>query len=351
MSFDPDKLNALVFRMLGDVGAAAQGSLVVLGDQLGLYRGLAEHGPMTSSALAEKLGLHERHLREWLHAQASMQYIEFDAATERFSLSPEQAMVFADPTSPAAMAGGFIGISSLYQDAPLVAEAFKSGAGLPWGAHSTCLFCGAERFFGPAYRANLVDQWLPALDGVVAKLKRGARVADVGCGHALSTRLMAKAFPQSQFIGIDFHLPSIEHARELARQEGLTNITFEQGTAQEFAGDNYDLVTFFDCLHDMGDPQGAARQVRKRLAPDGTFMVVEPQAGNTLTDNFNPVGRAFYAFSAMVCVPASLSQPGRAGLGAQAGEQRLSEVIKAGGFSQVRRATDTPTNMILEARP
>ncbi len=351
MSLDMDKLNTLVFRMIGEVGAAAQGSLVLLGDRLGIYRGIVEHGPLSAAGLAEKLGFHERYLREWLHAQVAAQYIDYDATNETFSLSPEQAAVFADPNSPAALTGGYWGISSLYQDEPKIAEAFKTGEGVPWGAHSACLFCGTEKFFGPAYRANLVESWLPSLDGMLAKLQHGARVADVGCGHALSTRLMAKAFPNSQFVGIDYHQPSIDHARELVRQEGLGNLTFEQGTAQEFAGDNYDLITFFDCLHDMGDPEGAARNVRKRLKPDGTWMIVEPQAGDTLSENINPIGRAFLAFSTMVCVPASLSQAGRAGLGAQAGEKRLTAVIKAGGFTHVRRATETPTNMILEARP
>ncbi len=350
MSVDMDKLNTLVFRMLGDLGAAAQGALVLLGDRLGIYRGLADHGPLNAVRLAEHLGLDERSLREWLHAQAAMQYIDYDPLNETFSLSPEQTAVFADPNSPAAFAGGYYSVASLYHDEPKIAEAFKSGAGVPWGAHSTCLFCGTERFFGPAYRTNLIDHWLPALDGMVARLQRGAEVADVGCGHALSTRLMAKAFPNSRFVGIDYHQPSIDHARELARQEGLSNVSFEQGSAQDFPGEGYVLVTFFVCLHDMGDPEGAARQVRKRLKPDGLWMIVEPNAGDSLSANMNPVGRAFLAFSTMVCVPASLSQPGRAGLGAQAGEKRLTEVIKAGGFAQVRRATETPTNMILEAR-
>lgn len=351
MSLDMEKLNTLVFRMVGELGAAAQGSLVLLGDRLGLYRALAEHGPITSANFATKLGMHERYIREWLHAQVAAQYIDFDPTKDQFMLSPEQAAVFADPDSPAALAGGYWSVAAVYQDEPMIAAAFKSGEGVPWGAHSACLFCGTEKFFGPAYKANLVGQWLPALDGVVAKLTRGAKVADVGCGHALSTRLMAQAFPNSQFIGFDYHQPSIDHARELSRDSGLKNISFEQGSAQDFGGGAFDLITFFDCLHDMGDPTGAARNVRQQLAADGTWMVVEPNAGDQLTDKINPIGRAFLAFSTMVCVPASLSQPGRAGLGAQAGEKKLAEVIKAGGFTRVRRATETPTNMILEARP
>jgi SAM-dependent methyltransferase len=317
---------------------------------LGLYQALVDHGPVTSEALAAKLGLHERYLREWLHAQAVSKYIDYDAATETFSICPEQAMVLANPESPVSMAGGFWGISALYAVEPKIAEAFKTGAGLPWGEHSTCLFCGTARFFGPGYRANLIEQWIPALEGVKEKLERGARVADVGCGHALTTRLMAKAFPNSQFVGIDVHQPSIDHAAEIAREEGLTNICFEQGSAQQFNGRDYDLVTLFDCLHDMGDPEGAVRAVAERLAPDGTLMVVEPQAGDSLSENMNPVSRAFLSFSTMVCVPASLSQPGRAALGAQAGEKKLTAVIQAGGFNHVRRACDSSTNMILEAR-
>jgi 2-polyprenyl-3-methyl-5-hydroxy-6-metoxy-1,4-benzoquinol methylase len=349
MALDMDKLNTLVMRMLGEVGAAALGSLVLLGDRLGIYRALAT-GPQTAQGLATKLGMHERYIREWLHAQAAAQYIDYDAATETFSLSPEQAMVLAEPDSPASLVGGYWGVSSLYQDEPKIAEAFKTGEGVPWGAHSPCLFCGTEKFLGPAYRANLIEGWLPALDGMVAKLQRGAKVADVGCGHALSTRLMAKAFPKSHFVGIDYHQPSIDHARDVSKKEGLTNITFEQGTAQEFGGKDFDLIAFFDCLHDMGDPTGAMRNAREHLAADGTCMIVEPLAGDTLAEKMNPLGRAFLAFSTMVCVPASLSQAGRAGLGAQAGEKKLTEVIKAGGFKNVRRATQSATNMILEAR-
>jgi len=350
MSLDMEKLKSLAFRMLDEVGAAASGALVLLGDRLGLYQALVDHGPVTSEALAAKLGLHERYLREWLHAQAVSKYIDYDAATETFSICPEQAMVLANPESPVNMAGGYWGISALYAAEPKIADAFKTGAGLPWGEHSTCLFCGTARFFGPGYRANLIEQWIPALEGVKEKLERGARVADVGCGHALTTRLMAKAFPNSQFVGIDVHQPSIDHAAEIAREEGLTNICFEQGSAQQFNGRDYDLVTLFDCLHDMGDPEGAVRAVAERLAPDGTLMVVEPQAGDSLSENMNPVSRAFLSFSTMVCVPASLSQPGRAALGAQAGEKKLTAVIQAGGFNHVRRACDSSTNMILEAR-
>lgn len=350
MAPDMDKLNAMVSRMIGDMSAAAMGSLVLLGDRLGLYRGLASHGPASAAELATSLGMHERTLREWLHANVAARYIDYDPATARFSLSPEAAMIFADPDSPACLTGAYWGISSLYQDEPLIADAFRTGRGVPWGSHSTCLFCGNEKFFGTAYRANLLDHWLPALDGVVDKLRRGARVADVGCGHALSTRLMARAFPDSQFVGIDYHLPSIEHAREIAAQEGLSNLSFAQGSAQTFGGEGYDLVTFFDCLHDMGDPQGAARNVRARLADDGTWMIVEPQAGDTLEANINPVGCAFLAFSAMVCVPVALSQEGGTALGGQAGQARLTEVIRAGGFSHIRRVADTPTNMVLEAR-
>ncbi len=350
MSLDMAKVKTLAFRMLDEIGAAASGALVLLGDRLGLYQGLVEHGPATSTVFAAKMGLHERYVREWLHAQAVSRYIDYDPATEEFSLSPEQAMILANPESPVAMAGAYWGIADLYGIEPRVAEAFRTGTGVPWGEHSSCLFCGTARFYGPAYRTSLIGQWLPALDGVVERLQQGAKVADVGCGHALTTRLMAKAFPASRFVGVDFHAPSVAHAAEIAQGEGLSNVRFEQGSALSFPGDQYDLITFFDCLHDMGDPVGVARSVAERLAPDGTWMIVEPQAGDTLADNMNPVSRAYLAFSTLVCVPASLSQEGRAGLGAQAGEKRLTEIIRTAGFRHVRRALDTSTNMILEAR-
>ena len=349
MAIDPDKLNGLLFRMIGDVAAAASGALVVLGDRLGLFRALAEHGPLTSTALATRLDLHERYVREWLNAMVAGEYVQYDAAGATYGMSPEQAACLADPDSPAYLCGGYYGIMSLYLDEPKVEEAFRTGNGIGWGEHSNCLFCGAEKFFGPGYKANLIDHWLPALDGVVDTLTRGGTVADVGCGHALSTRLMARAFPASQFHGIDYHPPSIAHATEAANGWGLGNTAFRIGGATDFDG-QYDLVTFFDCLHDMGDPVAVARHVRSRLKPGGTWMIVEPAAGDGVEQNINPVSRAFYAFSTMVCVPVSMSQPGRMGLGAQAGVARLTAVLNEGGFSQVRVAARTPSNVVLEAR-
>ena len=349
MAIDPEKLNPLLFRIVGDVAAAASGALVSLGDRLGLFRELASHGPLTSEGLSSRLGLHERYVREWLGNMVAGQYVEFDPAARTYSMSAEQAACLADPESLAFLTGGFHAAASLYLDSSKVEEGFRTGNGVGWGEHSTCLFCGAEKFFGPGYKANLIDSWLPALDGVVAKLSAGGSVADVGCGHALSTRLMARAFPASQFHGIDYHPPSIAHAAETAAGWGLSNAHFRVGAATEFDG-QYDLVTFFDCLHDMGDPVAIARHVKSRLKPGGTWMIVEPAAGDSVEQNINPIGRAFYAFSTMVCVPVSLSQPGRMALGAQAGPARLMEVLHAGGFSDVRIAATSLTNIVLEAR-
>jgi ubiquinone/menaquinone biosynthesis C-methylase UbiE len=349
MSLNMEKLEPLLHMMVQELGAAANAALVLLGDKLGLYRALAEHGPMTAQELAAKTGTHERYVREWLSAQAASNYIEYDAAADTFSMSPEQAAVFADPESPVNMAGGFYSLAAVFAGEPKLTRAFQSGDGVGWGDHSNCLFCGTERFFRPGYKAHLVDEWLPALDGVTSKLAAGAQVADVGCGRGASTIIMAEAFPSSNFIGIDFHEDSITHAQSTAN--GHSNLRFEVALAQDFAGANFDLVTVFDALHDMGDPVGAASHIRETLKPDGTLMLVEPLAGDALKDNLNPVGRVYYAFSTNICVPASLSQEVGAALGAQAGEKRLTEVLKEAGFSRVRRATDTPFNMILEARP
>ncbi len=338
----------MIEKMVGDMGAAAMGALILLGDRLGLYRALAE-APATAAELADRTGTNEVYVREWLSAQAASGYVEHDAETARFSMTPEQVATLADPQSPVLMTGGYYSLASLFHDEPRIAEAFKSGDGVPWGEHSGCLFCGVEKFFRPSYKAHLVGEWIDALDGVRAKLERGARVADVGCGHGASTQVMAAAFPNSTFAGFDFHGPSIEHARRAARESGLSNVEFHEAQAKEFGGEPYDLVCFFDCLHDMGDPAGAAAHALARLKPDGTLMVVEPQAGDTLADNLNPVGRLYYAFSTMVCLPTSLSQDVAKGLGAQAGEKRLREVLTDGGFTRVRRATETPFNMILEA--
>lgn len=344
---DQDKLGSLLGKMVTELGAAANASLVMLGDKLGLFTALAERGPMTAQDLASATGTRERYVREWLSAQAASGFVTYE--DEKFSLSPEQAAVFADSDSPVNMTGGFYSVAAVYADEPRLTAAFLSGDGVGWGDHCNCLFCGTERFFRPGYKANLVNDWLPALSGVTDKLSRGARIADVGCGHGASTLIMAEAFPASHFTGFDFHAPSIDAARE--RSHGRSNVEFNLAAAKDFPGDNYDLVTIFDALHDMGDPVGEAAHIRSRLAPNGTLMIVEPLAGDSLQDNLNPVGRIYYAFSTSICVPASLKQEVGTALGAQAGEKRLTEVLRAGGFTRVRRATATPFNMVLEAQP
>lgn len=351
MELNEQKLNEFLGKMVTEMGAAAIGALIIMGDKLGLYKSLAAHGPMTSGQLAQKTSTTERYLREWLSAQAASGYIEYDAENEKFSMTPEQIAVFGDEESPVLMTGAYYGISSMYHDEPKIEHAFRTGEGVSWGNHNSCLFCGTEKFFRPSYKANLIPSWIPALEGVEEKLKRGAKVADVGCGHGVSTVVMAQAYPNSEFIGFDFHDKSVEHARSLAKEAGINNISFKVATAKSIPEDGYDLVTFFDCLHDMGDPVGACAQVIKALKPDGTCMMVEPFANDTLQENLNPVGRAFYAFSTMICTPSSISQEVGLGLGAQAGEKRLKEVATSGGFSRFRRAAATPFNLILEARP
>ena len=348
---DQDKLHQFVGKMLGDLGGALSVPLVRIGDKLGLYRALHESGPLTPGELATKADIAERYAREWLSHQAASGYLAYDAASGKFSLPPEQALVFAEPDSPVYLQGGFDVAVVMMENQALIEPAFRSGKGVGWGNQSQCLFCTTARFFRPGYQNNLVVSWLPALDGVVAKLERGAMVADVGCGHGFSTVTMAKAFPKSTFVGYDFHPSSIEQARLHAEQHGVTaNTRFEVALASEFPGKDLDLVTFFDCLHDMGDPVGAARHVRDTLKPDGRWMIVEPAAGDRLEDNLNPVSRMYYAASTMICVPTSLDQPVGSALGAQAGLAKLSETITKGGFRQVRKATETPFNMILEAR-
>jgi 2-polyprenyl-3-methyl-5-hydroxy-6-metoxy-1,4-benzoquinol methylase len=351
MIMNEEKLNALMGRMVNELGAAANAALVITGHKLGLYRALAEAGPLKSAELAERTGTRERYIREWLSAQAASGFIDYDSAAATFAISPEQAAVFADADSPVFMAAGFEGLRAAYADEPKLTEAYRTGKGMGWGERCNCLFCGTEQFFRPTYKGHLVNDWLPALDGMVDRLRAGAKVADVGCGHGASTLIMAEAFPNAQFIGFDFHAPSIEHANAHVRERGLANVRFETAAAQSFPGKDFDLVTIFDALHDMGDPAGAARHICSCLKPDGALMVVEPMAGDRLEDNLHPVGRVYYAFSAATCVPASLAQDVGLALGAQAGEQRLSAVIREGGFSRVRRATETPFNMILEARP
>ena len=349
---DETKLHAFMGKMVGDMGAAVSGALVVLGDHLGLYKALAAHGPANSVDLARATKLNERLIREWLAAQAAAEYISYDAATGKFSLSPEQAMVFADEDSPVFMAGGFELLAAVFKDEPKVMKAFQSGLGLGWHEHDVCLFRATERFFRPGYNANLVSNWIPALDGVEAKLKAGAKVADVGCGHGASTVLMAQAYPDSRFTGFDYHGPSIARAQEVSAEAGLSErAQFQTASAQDFPGEGFDLVCIFDALHDMGDPVGAADHIRRSLKPDGTWLLVEPFAHDDLADNLNPIGRMFYGASTMVCTPASQSQDVGLALGAQAGEARLRKVAEAAGFTRFRRATETPFNMVFEVRP
>ena len=351
-SIDEEKLGAFMGQAVVDMGATISGPTLLIGEKLGLFKAMMGAGPLTSAEVADRAGVSERYTREWLPGQAAGGYVEYDAGTDRYTLTDEHALALAIPDSPYYVLGLYSSIASLFADVDKLAESFRTGEGFGWHQHDPGLFSGTERFFGPGYAANLVPSWLPALDGVVAKLTAGAQVADVGCGHGVSTFLMAQAFPESHFYGFDYHDQSIERARELAAEHGVSDrCTFEVAGAQSFPGTGYDLVTHFDCLHDMGDPVGAARHVREALAADGTWMIVEPMAGDRVEENLNPIGRLFYNASTTICTPASLSQEGGLALGAQAGEGKLTEVIKQGGFTRVRRATETPVNMILEARP
>jgi ubiquinone/menaquinone biosynthesis C-methylase UbiE len=349
---DETVLQAFVGKTLADLGGAFSVPLVRIGDRLGLYRALHRDGPMTAGELAGKAGIAERYAREWLCHQAASGYVSYDPRTSRFALPAEHAMVLVEEGSPVYLQGAFDLATVMMENEKLVEPAFRTGRGVGWGVQSQCLFCTVGRFFRPSYENALVQSWLPALDGVVAKLERGALVADVGCGHGFSTVIMAKAFPRAQFVGYDFHPDSIEAARRHAEQHGVTaNTRFEVAMAGDFPGNDLDLVTFFDCLHDMGDPVGAARHVRETLRPDGRWMVVEPVAADRLEDNLNPVSRLYYAASTMICVPTSLDQPVGKALGAQAGMARLSSTITEAGFRQVRKATETPFNIVLEAQP
>ena len=351
MDVNSDRLNAFMGKMVTEFGAAMNASLVLLGDKLGLYRALADKGPMSSSELAKATGTAERYVREWLASQAASGYIDYDSASQKFSMLPEQAMALADEDSPVFLGAFGNVVAASFIDEPKVSEAFKSGKGVGWNRRSECLFCGTARFFRTGYMHHLVQEWLPALDGVVDKLKRGAKVADVGCGHGVSTRLMAEAFPNSRFHGFDYHEGSIEAARQGAKEAKLGDrVSFNVHSAKTYPAEGYDLVCFFDCLHDMGDPVGAIKHVRETLAKDGTCMLVEPFANDRLEDNLNPVGRVYYAASTMICTPASLDQEVGLGLGAQAGEARLREVAREGGLTRFRRAAETPFNLILEAR-
>jgi SAM-dependent methyltransferase len=344
---DQGKVNEFLGKAIQDVAATFHAGLVLIGDKLGLYRAMADDGPMTAAELAKRTGARERYVREWLSAQAAGGYVTYEPATGRFTLPPEHAFLLLDADLPGAF---MLGVGSI-RDESRIADAFRTGEGMGWHEHDPGVFEGCERFFRPAYAMNLVSQWIPALDGVGARLATGGRVADVGCGHGASTIIMAQAFPRAIITGFDYHPASIEAARRAADKAGVGDrVSFEVASAKAYPGTGYDLVAFFDCLHDMGDPVGAARHVRQSLAAGGTWMLVEPFANDRLEDNLNPIGRLYYGASTLLCTPASLSQEVGLALGAQAGERRLREVLTEAGFTRVRRVTETPANMVLEAR-
>jgi 2-polyprenyl-3-methyl-5-hydroxy-6-metoxy-1,4-benzoquinol methylase len=349
LPFDETKLNAFMEKVVHDMGAAMHATLILIGDKLGLYKAMTETGPTTAGELAGKTNTTERYVKEWLNANAASGYVTYDPATQRYALPPEQAFALTMMDVP----GAFQIISACFKDEPKITQAFRTGDGVGWHEHDANLFFGTERFFRPNYAANLMTSWIPALEGVESKLKAGASVADVGCGHGSSTLLMAKAFPRSRFCGFDYHSGSIEYARHIAGRDGLLDqITFEVASSKSYpANGGYDLVTFFDCLHDMGDPVGAARHVLSTLKPDGTWMIVEPYANDHPEQNHNPVGRIFYSASTMICTPASLAQEVGAALGAQAGEAQIRGVVTAAGFTRFRRAAETPFNLVFDARP
>ena len=349
---DEAKLEAFMGQAVTDMGAVISAPLFVIGEKLGLYKAMAHAGPLTSQEVAERSGAAERNVREWLRNQAAGGYITYDPGSDRYTLPDEHALALADEDSPFYILGVYDSIASLYADEDQILEAFRSGRGMGWHEHDHRLFRGTERFFRPGYRGNLVSEWIPALDGVQAKLERGAKVADIGCGHGASTIIMAEAFPNSQFVGFDYHEASIERAAEAAEEAGVGDrISFEVAAAKDYPGSGYDLVCVFDCLHDMGDPVGAAAHVRQTLDGDGTWMIVEPFANDRVEENFNPVGRIFYGASTVICTPASLSQEVGLALGAQAGEARIADVVEAGGFTRFRRVAETPFNAVFEARP
>ena len=350
-TLDMDKLNAFIGRFVGDLGAAVHAGMVVIGEKLGLYKALAA-GPMTSGELSAKTETDERYVREWLASQAAGGYVTYDEDSNKFSLDAEQIFTLAQEDSPAYLPGAFeLALGSLAA-VPRIVESFRTGAGMGWHEHADGVFHGCEKFFRPGYAANLVSSWIPAMQDVREKLESGARVADVGCGKGASTLLLAKAFPKSQFFGFDYHDKSIEAASESARDQKIADrVRFDVSSATQFPGKNYDLVAVFDCLHDMGDPIGAAKHVLQSLAKDGTWMIVEPFANDSMKDNLNPVGRVYYSFSTLLCTPCARSQEGGQTLGAQAGEARIREVVTAAGFTSFRRAAETPFNIVYEARP
>ena len=349
---DEARLEAFMGQAVTDMGAIISAPLMVIGEKLGLYKAMAGAGPLSSQEVADRASVSERMVREWLRNQAAGGYVTYDQESDRYTLPDEQALALADEESPFYILGVYDSVASIYADEERVLEAFRTGEGMGWHEHDHRLFRGTERFFRPGYKGNLVSEWIPALDGMQEKLERGAKVADVGCGHGASTVIMAEAFPNSEFFGFDYHEASIKRAREAAEEAGVADrVSFAVASAKDYPGEGYDLVCVFDCLHDMGDPAGASKHIRETLADDGAWMIVEPFAGDTVEENMSPVGRVFYGASTVICTPASLSQEVGLALGAQAGQARLTEVIKEGGFSSVRRATETPFNLILEARP
>lgn len=346
--FDEAKLEALAGKVVGDVAAAVSLLMAYIGDQSGVFAAIDEYGPVSIEGLADKTGLNPKYLREWLGSVSAAGYVTYDPASETFSLTEEQALIFSREGQPACMQGFFQAVVSQYEEQEQAVETFKSGAGRPWGAQSSCCFCATDRFFRPGYEANLTSNWIPSLGGVEGKLRRGAKVADVGCGLGSSTVMMAKAYPNSTFHGIDFHEPSIADARRNAAEAGVTNVDFQVASAQDFAGQDFDFVCMFDALHDMGDPVGAAKHIRNAMKDGGAFMLVEPMAGDSMAENMHPLGQIYYGFSTTICTPASVSQDVGLGLGAQAGQARLTQVLNEAGFTSVRRAAETPTNMVLE---
>ena len=351
-SIDESKLQDLLGRAIVDVGAVSIAPLVLIGDRLGLYRALAEAGPLTPAQLASRTETHERYVREWLNAQAASGYVHYEPGTGRYELTPEQALAFADDSSPAFIVGGYETALAAGRILPKLTDAFRSGTGIGWHEHDHGLFHGVERFFRPGYNAHIVQDWIPACAGVAQKLEAGAEVADVGCGHGTSTILMAQAFPASRFTGFDYHAASIAEANDRARHAGVSaRCHFEVASAKSFPARSYDFITVFDALHDMGDPIGASRHVLEALAPDGCWMIVEPFAGDRVEENLNPVGRAYYAGSTLICTPCSIAQEVGLALGAQAGEARMRSVVTSAGFTRFRRATQTPFNLVYEARP
>lgn len=345
---DMTKVEKHAGKVIGDVAGALSLFMAYIGDQAGLFDALDGEGRISLEQLSNKTGYNPKYLHEWLGSVSAAGYITFHPENETFSITPEQALVMGREGQPACMQGFIQAVVSQYEEHEKSVETFKSGVGRAWGEHSQCLFCGTDRFFRPGYQANLIDEWIPSLKGVEAKLNEGAKVADIGCGHGSSTVLLARAYPKSTIHGFDFHEPSIEEARQKAKEAGVNNVEFHVATAQDFTGDGYDLACILDALHDMGDPVGATKHIRAALKDDGTLMLVEPMAGDTMEENMHPLGQIFYAFSTTVCTPSSLSQPVGLGLGAQAGQKRLTEVLKEAGFGNVRRSAETPTNMVLE---